>query len=55
MLGPDDAKWSAALNSVITVVGLTGRKAVVAFLTGSLGILAEVAHSGLDLVAALMT
>jgi Co/Zn/Cd efflux system component len=36
-------------------VGLTTMKIVVGVLTGSLGILAEAAHSGLDLVAALVT
>ena len=51
----DREKQSAALNSLLTAVGLTGIKAVVGLLTGSLGILAEAAHSGLDLVAAIMT
>lgn len=48
-------KRSAALTSVIAAVGLTSFKIVVGLLTNSLGILAEAAHSGLDLVAALMT
>jgi cation diffusion facilitator family transporter len=48
-------KASAALSSVVAAVLLTGMKIVVGILTGSLGILAEAAHSGLDLVAALMT
>ena len=48
-------KYSAALNSVFAAVGLTGFKIVVGLLTGSLGILAEAAHSGLDLAAAAMT
>jgi cation diffusion facilitator family transporter len=48
-------KKSAALSSVIAAVGLTGFKIVVGFTTGSLGILAEAAHSGLDLMAAVMT
>src|SRR5690349_8575238 len=48
-------KTIVALSSVGAAVGLTGIKIVVALLTGSLGILAEAAHSGLDLVAALMT
>jgi cation diffusion facilitator family transporter len=39
----------------VAAVGLTAMKTVVGVLTGSLGILAEAAHSGLDLVAALMT
>src|ERR1700730_905371 len=48
-------KRLVALSSVGAAIGLTGLKIVVALLTGSLGILAEAAHSGLDLVAALMT
>src|SRR5574342_306496 len=48
-------KRSAALTSVVAAVGLTSFKIVVGLLTNSLGILAEAAHSGLDLVAALMT
>src|SRR5579875_719689 len=48
-------KTVVALSSVGAAIGLTGLKIVVALLTGSLGILAEAAHSGLDLVAALMT
>ena len=48
-------KKSAALTSVIAAVGLTGFKIIVGLATGSLGILAEAAHSGLDLIAAMMT
>jgi cation diffusion facilitator family transporter len=48
-------KKSAALSSVAAAVGLTGFKIVVGLSTGSLGILAEAAHSGLDLMAAVMT
>ena len=48
-------KKSAALSSVIAAVALTVFKIVVGFATGSLGILAEAAHSGLDLMAAMMT
>ena len=48
-------KRSAALSSVIAAVFLTALKLVVGLMTGSLGILAEAAHSGLDLVAALVT
>jgi len=48
-------KRSAALSSVVAAVFLTGMKVVVGLLTGSLGILAEAAHSGLDLVAAFLT
>ena len=49
-----EKRW-AALTSLVAAVGLTAFKIVVGVLTGSLGILAEAAHSGLDLVAALMT
>lgn len=48
-------KWSVALNSVLAASGLTLLKIIVGLTTGSLGILAEAAHSGLDLVAGLMT
>ncbi len=48
-------KRSAALSSVIAAVGLTTFKLVVGLLTNSLGILAEAAHSALDLVAAAVT
>jgi cation diffusion facilitator family transporter len=48
-------KNRAALTSVLAAVLLTGLKLAVGLLTGSLGILAEAAHSGLDLAAALMT
>ncbi|MBP7707394.1 MAG: cation-efflux pump [Candidatus Aminicenantes bacterium] len=48
-------KKRAALNSVLAALGLTGMKLVVGLLSGSLGILAEAAHSGLDLVAAMIT
>ena len=48
-------KRSAALSSVVAAIGLTTFKLIVGLLTNSLGILAEAAHSGLDLVAAGMT
>jgi len=48
-------KQSAATSSVWAAVFLTVIKLIVAFATGSLGMLAEAAHSGLDLVAALVT
>lgn len=48
-------KRRVAAVSVAGAVGLTLLKAVVGFSTGSLGILAEAAHSALDLVAAVMT
>ncbi len=43
------------MSSVFAAIGLTGFKVVVGVTTGSLGILAEAAHSGLDLMAAVMT
>src|SRR5215470_13060102 len=51
----DREKSRAAASSVAGAVGLTTFKLVVGFATGSLGILAEAAHSALDLVAAVMT
>jgi cation diffusion facilitator family transporter len=48
-------KTTVALSSVVAAMFLTGMKLVVGLLTGSLGILAEAAHSALDLVAALVT
>ena len=48
-------KRDAALSSVVAAVLLTVLKLVVGLLTGSLGVLAEAVHSGLDLVAALVT
>jgi cation diffusion facilitator family transporter len=53
--GEEREKRSAALASLAAAVVLTAFKILVGLLTGSLGILAEAAHSGLDLVAALMT
>ncbi len=54
-LAGNKEKSAAALGSVIAAVGLTGFKIIVGLATGSLGILAEAAHSALDLVAALVT
>ena len=48
-------KSAAALSSVIAAIGLTIFKIIVGVATNSLGILAEAAHSGLDLMAAIMT
>ncbi len=48
-------KRTAAGNSVLAALLITSLKAVVGFSTGSLGILSEAAHSGLDLIAALIT
>jgi len=47
-------QW-AALSSVLAAVFLTGFKLLVGLMTNSLGIQAEAAHSGLDLVAAVVT
>ena len=48
-------KRSVAGNSVLAAIAITTLKIVVGFTTGSLGILSEAAHSGLDLVAAIIT
>src|SRR5271163_1764353 len=48
-------KRSVAGNSVLAALVITGLKIVVGVATGSLGILSEAAHSGLDLLAALVT
>jgi cation diffusion facilitator family transporter len=50
-----DEKRRVALTSLAAAVGLTAVKTIVGAATGSLGILAEAAHSGLDLIAALVT
>ena len=52
---PEHEKSAAALNSVAAAVFLTGIKVVVGLCSGSIGILAEAAHSGLDFIAALVT
>ena len=48
-------KRAVAGRSVLAALAITGLKIVVGITTGSLGILSEAAHSGLDLVAALVT
>ncbi|NOY05724.1 MAG: cation-efflux pump [Chlorobi bacterium] len=48
-------KTRVAISSIIVALALTGAKLAVGLWTGSLGILSEAAHSGLDLVAALIT
>jgi len=48
-------KRAAALSSVMAALLLTGLKLAAGLYTGSLGILSEAAHSGLDLVAAGVT
>ncbi|WP_052568730.1 cation diffusion facilitator family transporter [Ktedonobacter racemifer] len=52
---PHREKQLVALSSVGAALGLTSIKLLAGILTGSLGILAEAAHSGLNLIAALMT
>ena len=48
-------KRNVAGNSVIAAIAITALKIVVGITTGSLGILSEAAHSGLDLIAAIIT
>src|SRR5690242_12002162 len=48
-------KRAVAGNSVLAALVITGLKLVVGITTGSLGILSEALHSGLDLVAAVIT
>ena len=48
-------KNAAALTSLVAALLLTGLKVMVGLLSGSLGILAEAAHSGLDCAAAMVT
>lgn len=52
---PTQEKQAVALSSVIAATLLTALKVAVGVLTGSLGIFSEAAHSGLDLVSALVT
>jgi cation diffusion facilitator family transporter len=49
-----EKRW-VALTSVGAAILLTSMKLLVGLATGSLGVLAEAAHSGLDLVAAVIT
>lgn len=49
------AKRSAALTSVVAATGITLLKLLTGLLSGSLGMLSESAHSGIDLIAALLT
>ena len=48
-------KRGVAVNSVLAAAAITALKVLVGLSTGSLGILSEAAHSGLDLIAALIT
>jgi cation diffusion facilitator family transporter len=51
----ESEKSTVALTSVTAAFVVTGLKIVVGLWTGSLGILSEAAHSGLDLIAAIIT
>jgi len=48
-------KKRAALLSVVSALLLVSLKAFLVIRTGSLGVLSEALHSGLDLVAAIIT
>lgn len=48
-------KKRVAFLSVLAAIFLTAFKLLIGFITGSLGILSEALHSGLDLIAALIT
>lgn len=48
-------KLNVALVSVFAAIFLTGSKLIIGIMTGSLGILSEALHSGLDMVAAVIT
>src|SRR6201982_1596521 len=48
-------KRAAAGNSVLAALVITTLKILVGLTTGSLGILSEAAHSGLDLIASILT
>jgi len=48
-------KHSAALSSVLAALAITLLKLLTGILTGSLGMLSEAAHSGVDLIAAAIT
>jgi len=50
-----EEKRSVAMNSVLAAIAITVLKIVVGWTSGSLGILSEAAHSGLDLIAATIT
>lgn len=50
-----EEKRRVAGNSILAALAITSLKVIVGVTTGSLGILSEAAHSGLDLVAAVVT
>src|SRR5947209_9680733 len=49
-----EKRW-VARNSMLAAVAMTALKIVVGLATGSLGLISEAAHSGLDLLAAIIT
>ncbi len=53
--GVHATKHAAALSSVLAAFGITLLKLITGLLTGSLGMLSEAAHSGIDLIAAAIT
>src|SRR6202012_139852 len=48
-------KRLAALMSMLAACGMTALKLIAGLLTGSLGMLSDAAHSGLDLLGAALT
>jgi cation diffusion facilitator family transporter len=52
---PHNAKRSVAAFSVLAALGVTLLKLITGLFTGSLGMLSEAAHSGVDLIAAAIT
>jgi divalent metal cation (Fe/Co/Zn/Cd) transporter len=52
---PRTQKRTAALLSVLAAAAITSLKLVTGLLTGSLGLLSEAAHSGIDLIASAIT
>ena len=52
---PHAEKRAAAFSSVLAAFGITLLKLLTGLLTGSLGMLSEAAHSGIDLIAAALT
>ncbi len=52
---PQRSKSSAALFSVFAAAGVTLLKFITGILTGSLGMISEAAHSGIDLIASAIT
>src|SRR5579875_638651 len=49
------AKRAAATSSVLAALGITLLKLITGLLTGSLGMLGEAAHSGIDLLGSTLT